>query len=78
MTTGQPVDVTVRIPATEFSDGSVSTITVIKLLRNRGVPVLGKLLIRGVAHGELTMFCDGGDLVYRWVGIPDESESDLI
>lgn len=75
--TTTPKTVEVRISKKEFDKRvSVPTIWVIRRLKEKGVPVIGKLIIQGVSHGSLEMFCKDGDLVYRWTGVPDETDGD--
>lgn len=69
--------VEVRISKKEFKNqASVPTIWVLRRLKEKGVPVIGKLIIQGVSHGSLEMFCEDGDLVYRWTGVADQSDED--
>lgn len=39
-------------------------------LRERGVPVIGSIVLEGVAHGKLDISAQDENIVYTWTGTP--------
>lgn len=57
------------------------TISAIRQLKARKVPVVGRVVIRYVSHGTLLQGTDPDDTdfyLYRWVGVLDESDNTLV
>jgi hypothetical protein len=76
------IEVTYPDDMLRVSDGKESNRMgeVMRRLRDRGVPVLGKVGIMGVAHGKLVMRTeedlDGDQRVFTWTGTPDVQEDE--
>jgi hypothetical protein len=56
----------------------LANVRVLERLRQKGVPVLGAISVRGVANGELSVRTeedlDGDETVYKWTGEPVDDE----
>ena len=68
-----PYRVTIRrsVERMRASKGDVAeSIYLLTALRERGVPVIGPLFIKGVEHGSLTIEREADEFVYTWVSDP--------
>ncbi len=61
--------VEVRVPKVKM-DGEkfncLNSIHLIQDLKEKGVPMVGNIMIQGVRYGTLTLTAEGKDYVFRW------------
>lgn len=59
-----------------FNGGPIyAAMQIVDKLRERGVPVLGSIVLEGVAHGNLSIVSSGEKIFYTWTRTPTGAPS---